>query len=159
MTIETVREICRQLPAVTEDVKWGNDLCFCVSGRMFAIVDLNPPHSIAFKCTPESFGELVERPGIRPAPYMARNFWVQEEQLGDVLDRQELEPLVRASYELVVARLPKSQHPSAESAGPRGRKHAERRRATASARKPAAGKPTKRRTTRKPNRRGARRRR
>ena len=55
MTIDTVRDICRRLPAVTEDVKWGNDLCFCVSGKMFAIVDLDPPHSIAFKCTPEQF--------------------------------------------------------------------------------------------------------
>jgi predicted DNA-binding protein (MmcQ/YjbR family) len=55
MTIESVRKICRALPGVTEDVKWGNDLCFCVANKMFAAMDLNPPHSLGFKCTPEEF--------------------------------------------------------------------------------------------------------
>src|SRR5580765_6746250 len=109
MTLETVRAICRALPAVTEDIKWVHDLCFCIGGKMFAVVDLEPPHAFAFKCTPETFGELVERPGIIPAPYMARNMWVLEQQLGDVLDRVELSSLINASYELVVARLPKSR--------------------------------------------------
>ena len=108
MTIDAVRTMCRKLPNVTEDVKWGHDLCFCVHKKMFTVVNLEPPHSIAFKCTPEAFGELVERPGIIPAPYMARNMWVQELELGGTLDRRELEALVKASYELVVAKLPKS---------------------------------------------------
>jgi predicted DNA-binding protein (MmcQ/YjbR family) len=112
MTIETVRLICRALPGVTEDVKWGHDLCFCVAGKMFTVVSLEAPHSIAFKCTPETFGELVERPGIIPAPYMARNMWVQEQELGETLARRELEPLINTSYELVVAKLPKSRRPS-----------------------------------------------
>jgi predicted DNA-binding protein (MmcQ/YjbR family) len=116
VTIETVRAICRALPAVTEDLKWGNDLCFCVSGRMFTVMNLEPPHSIAFKCTPEEFGELTERSGIIPAPYMARNMWVQEEKLGEALNRSELERLVKTSYELVVARLPKSKRPGASPA-------------------------------------------
>ena len=30
MTLDTVRAICGALPEVTEDVKWGHDLCFCV---------------------------------------------------------------------------------------------------------------------------------
>lgn len=113
MTIDTLRAICRALPEVTEDIKWGHDLCFCVAGKMFTVVNLERPHSVAFKCTPESFGELVERPGIIPAPYMARNMWVQEQQLGEVLDRRELESLVKTSYELVVATLPKSRQPGA----------------------------------------------
>jgi predicted DNA-binding protein (MmcQ/YjbR family) len=116
MTIETVQLICRALPRVTEDVKWGHDLCFCVAGKMFTVVSLEAPHSIAFKCTPETFGELVERPGIIPAPYMARNMWVMEQELGETLARRELEPLIKASYELVVAKLPKSRRPSASAA-------------------------------------------
>ena len=104
-----MRSICRTLPNVTEDIKWGHDLCFCVWGKMFTVVNLERPHSIAFKCTPETFGELIERPGIIPAPYMARNMWVQEQELGEVLDRRELEALIRTSYDLVVAKLPKSK--------------------------------------------------
>jgi predicted DNA-binding protein (MmcQ/YjbR family) len=83
-----------------------------VAGKMFTVVNLEAPHSIAFKCTPETFGELIERPGIIPAPYMARNMWVQEQELGETLARRELEPLINTSYELVVAKLPKSQRPS-----------------------------------------------
>jgi len=124
MTLETVRSICRALPAVTEDVKWGSDLCFCVAGKMFVVVNLEPPHQLAFKCTPETFGELVERAGIVPAPYMARNMWVQEQELGEALDRREIESLVKTSYELVVARLPKSRRPGA---APRGKKQPRRR--------------------------------
>jgi predicted DNA-binding protein (MmcQ/YjbR family) len=115
MTIDTVRSICRTLPDVTEDIKWDHDLCFCVRGKMFTVVNLEHPHSIAFKCTPERFGELIERPGIIPAPYMARNMWVQEQQLGDVLDRGELDALIRTSYDLVVAKLPRSKREPAGS--------------------------------------------
>jgi predicted DNA-binding protein (MmcQ/YjbR family) len=103
MTIDAIRAFCRTLPGVTEDVKWGHDLCFCVQKKMFTVVSLEPPHSIAFKCTPESFGELIERSGIIPAPYMARNLWVLEQEIGEALDRRELEALVRTSYDLVVA--------------------------------------------------------
>jgi predicted DNA-binding protein (MmcQ/YjbR family) len=111
MTIDIVRSMCRALPKVTEDIKWGHDLCFIVGGKMFAVVNMEPPHSIAFKCTPETFGELVERPGIIPAPYMARNMWVQEQELGEGLDRRELEALLKTSYGLVVAKLPKRLQP------------------------------------------------
>ena len=115
MTIDGVRSFCRTLPQVTEDIKWGHDLCFCVWGKMFTVVSLERPHSIAFKCTPESFGELIERPGIIPAPYMARNMWVLEQELGDVLDRRELESLIKTSYDLVVAKLPRSKREAASS--------------------------------------------
>ena len=126
MTIETLRTFCRSLPGVTEDVKWGSDPCFSVAKKMFVAVNLEPPHQIGFKCTPESFAELVERPGIIPAPYMARNLWVEEQSLGETLTRRELEALVRTSYDLVVAKLPKSKRPAPERAAPR--KPARRRR-------------------------------
>ena len=38
MTVDTIRSLCRTLPAVTEDVKWGHDLCFCVAGKMFTVI-------------------------------------------------------------------------------------------------------------------------
>ena len=115
-TLESLRSICRALPAVTEDIKWGHDLCFSVGGKMFAAVDLAPPHSMAFKCTPESFAELVERPGIIPAPYAARHMWVMEKELGEALERGELASLIKRSYDLVVAKLPKSKQPGAAAA-------------------------------------------
>ena len=107
MTLDMVRQICLALPGTTEDIKWGQDLAFCIGGKMFCVANTEPPHQLSFKCTPETFGELIERTGIRPAPYLARALWVQEEQLGEALARQELEQLIRQSYELVRATLPK----------------------------------------------------
>ena len=125
MTIATLREICRKLPDVTEDVKWGQDLAFCVGKKMFAVVNLEPPHQLSFKCTPEEFGELVERTGLIPAPYLARAMWVQEQELGEALDRRELEALIRTSYELVRAKLPKG---SGSNASRRPKAHRAKRR-------------------------------
>jgi predicted DNA-binding protein (MmcQ/YjbR family) len=111
MTLDRLREICAALPGVTEDVKWGHDLCFCVGGKMFAAANLEPPHQLGFKCTPEDFAELTEREGIIPAPYLARAMWVQESELGVALERQELTSLMRSAYDLVVAKLPRSKRP------------------------------------------------
>lgn len=115
MSLDAVRQVCRGFAGVTEDVKWGNDLVFSVGGKMFAVVCLEPPHTLAFKCTPEVFAELTERDGMVPAPYLARAMWVQEQEIGYALARVEFEQLIRTSYALVVAKLPKPRQP----AGPR----------------------------------------
>ena len=114
MTLDAVRQICRALPGVTEDIKWGADLAFSVGGKMFCVVNVNPPHQISFKCTPDEFGDLVERPGLVPAPYLARAMWVQESVLGEALERPELERLLRTSYELVRAKLPRKMRDALE---------------------------------------------
>ena len=147
--------MCRSLPGVTEDVKWGSDLCFLVGGKMFVVVNLEPPHQVAFKCTPEQFAELVERPGVIPAPYMARNMWVQEQQLGETLERAELDALVRASYGLVVDKLPKARRPGAAPGAARKgrpRRPARTARLAATTRARAARAPRKR-ASRRPRRR------
>src|SRR4051812_33145394 len=116
MNIDVVRGICRAFPAVTEDIKWGSDLVFSVREKMFAVVNTERPHTLSFKCTPEMFAELTERDGIIPAPYMARNMWVQERSVGEVLERRQLAELLKTSYDLVVAKLPKSKQPGAKTA-------------------------------------------
>ena len=40
MNIEQLRKYCLSFPHATEDVKWGNDLCFCVGGKMFCVTGL-----------------------------------------------------------------------------------------------------------------------
>ena len=127
MTLDGLRRICMALNGAAEDVKWGHDLCFCVGGKMFAAVNLEPPHQLSFKCTPEAFAELAEREGIIPAPYLARAMWVQESELGATFEPRELEPLLRSAYDLVVANLPKSKRPGAApharpKAGPKTRR-------------------------------------
>src|SRR3954470_15090290 len=111
MTLDSLREMCKALPGATEDVKWEKDLCFCVGGKMFAAVNLEPPHQLGFKCSPETFAELIEREGVVPASYLARAMWVQESELGAALEKRELTSLLRSAYELVVEKLPKSKRP------------------------------------------------
>jgi predicted DNA-binding protein (MmcQ/YjbR family) len=111
MTLDAVRSICLAFPGATEDVKWGADLAFCVGGKMFCVVYLEPPHHMSFKCSAEDFAALIERSGMRPAPYLARAMWVQEEVLGEALERIEVQRLLRGSYDLVAAKLPGSKRP------------------------------------------------
>ena len=107
MTAEWVRAECVSFPSATENIQWGNDLVFKIRGKMFAVAALEPgPHWLSFKCSPESFIELVERPGIVPAPYLARASWVAL-QTADALPSGQLKKLLRESYELVFAKLPK----------------------------------------------------
>ena len=106
MNIETLRELCRSLPAVTEDIKWGHDLCFSVAGKMFCVATLDGPLTVSFKVRDEEFDEVANSPGLRPAPYVARYKWVLVEEI-DRLSRKEWEHYVKQSYELVKARLPK----------------------------------------------------
>jgi predicted DNA-binding protein (MmcQ/YjbR family) len=128
MTIDAVRTICRALPGVTEDIKWGSDLVFSVGGKMFTVVNTEPPNEVKFKCTPEMFAELIERDGIIPAQYMARAMWVQERSVGEALERRELEALIKTSYELVVAKLPKSKRPTAAAQSPSRKRPSKRSR-------------------------------
>ena len=77
MTIDFVRSWCGSFPHVEETVQWEDDLVFKVGGKMFAVMPLEPaPVKLSFKCSPDDFVELTERPGIIPAPYLARAQWV-----------------------------------------------------------------------------------
>lgn len=107
MDIEALRKYCLSLPHTTEIVQWGNDLLFRIGGKMNAVVGLESSEGgVAFKCTPDEFAQLTERDGIIPAPYLARYHWVQVRD-SDALTQTELKRLLRDSYQMVRAKLPK----------------------------------------------------
>ena len=107
MDIEWVRRHCMKLPHTTEKVQWGADLVFKIGGKMYAVVALEPGQvCMSFKCAPEDFADLTERPGVIPAPYLARAQWVALESQ-DALPAAEIKKLLRKSYHLVRAKLPK----------------------------------------------------
>jgi predicted DNA-binding protein (MmcQ/YjbR family) len=104
MNVDSVRGYCLSLPQARENLQWGETLCFKVAGKIFAMLSLDSvPPSLCFKCTPEKFVELVELVGIRPAPYVGRYKWILLERL-DVLGDEELEGLIRQSYEMVATK-------------------------------------------------------
>jgi predicted DNA-binding protein (MmcQ/YjbR family) len=107
MSIDWIRAHCMALPHTTEHVLWGDDLVFKIGGKMYAGMPLSPERiRLSFKCTPEEFAELVERPNIIPAPYAARAHWVALET-PDALPRAEIRRLLNLSYQLVFAKLTK----------------------------------------------------
>jgi predicted DNA-binding protein (MmcQ/YjbR family) len=105
--LDWLRSYCLSLPHTTEHILWGDDLVFKIGGKMYAAAALSPVgHRMSFKCTPEDFLELTERPGVVPAPYSARMHWIALER-EDALSRAEVKRLVKVSYQLVFAKLPK----------------------------------------------------
>lgn len=118
MNVDQLRELCLSFPGATEQIQWGNDLLFKVGGKMFAVTPLEPaPVFLSFKASPENFAELTERPHIIPAPYLARAQWVALETR-DAVPRNELAALLRESYDLVAAKLPKKIRESLSGATP-----------------------------------------
>ncbi|PYU43719.1 MAG: hypothetical protein DMG56_03135 [Acidobacteria bacterium] len=118
MNVDWLREVCLSFPGATEQIQWSSDLLFKVGGKMFAATPLEPaPVFLSFKAEPESFAQLTERPNIIPAPYLARAQWVGL-QTKDALPADELARLLRDSYDLVFAKLPKKTRDAVSNAKP-----------------------------------------
>jgi predicted DNA-binding protein (MmcQ/YjbR family) len=144
VNLEKLRSYCLSLPAATEHIQWGADLVFKIGGKMFAVAATEPDegHRLSFKCSDETFAELLEHDGIVPAPYMARAKWVALETF-DALPDREIQERIRESYDLVFAKLTKKQQ--AEIGGARAEE------SKAVAMRPAAKKSrAKKPATRKP---------
>jgi len=97
-------------PGVASSIKWEDDLVFTVASKMFAVFCLRGPHRqrLSFKVDPERFLELTDQPGITPAAYMARAFWISIAE-PDRFARAKLSEFVRHSYDLVRGGLSKKQ--------------------------------------------------
>lgn len=107
MDFEAAKALCRSFPGATEDIKWGEDLVFSVGDKMFAVTgNAAPAQAMSFKAEDERFLELTDRPGIIPAPYLARAKWVRVDASADLSD-EEAAQLLRRAYELVFAKLTK----------------------------------------------------
>jgi predicted DNA-binding protein (MmcQ/YjbR family) len=106
--LEWLRPYCLSFPHATEIVQWGDHLVFKIAGKVFAIGALEPgvQYLLTIKCDPEKFAESIERPGIAPAPYLARAKWIAVES-EDAVPHAELKAMIRESYDLVFAKLPK----------------------------------------------------
>ncbi len=105
--IEWVRQHCLSLAHTTEQVQWGSDLVFKVGGKMFAVMATEPAAVwLSFKSSPEEFAERVERPGVIPAPYLARAHWVALDKEG-AIGRAEVRELLKRAHQLVFEGLSK----------------------------------------------------
>jgi predicted DNA-binding protein (MmcQ/YjbR family) len=108
MTSAELEKLCHGWPGVSSGIKWEDDLVFSVAGKMFAVLCLRGPDRdrLSFKVDPERFLELTDQPGIVPAHYMARAFWITITEPERFASAQ-IDAFVRHSYELVRANLSK----------------------------------------------------
>jgi predicted DNA-binding protein (MmcQ/YjbR family) len=118
-----IRGLCLSLPDAAEKLQWGENLCFKVRGKIFAIVDLSQGNltPITLKCAPEKFHEFLEIEGISQAPYVGRYKWILLET-SNVLPSSELDALIRQSYDLVAAKAPKRKAGRKKAPSQRGKK-------------------------------------
>ena len=106
MSPAEIATYCLQLPGAREDLKWGSNRVFSLAdNKMFAILDFMGD-GLAFKVDSDLFLGMVDCPGIRPAPYLARAHWISMNPPYP-LGTAQLQALLRRSHQLVVARLPK----------------------------------------------------
>jgi len=106
MDTEALRAYCLSLPGATESIKWEEHLAFCVAAKIFCMTGFEPGSAVVFKVDPEQFEGLCERDGIMQAPHFAKRHWVQV-TAREALTVHEWKDFLRASYDLVVAGLPK----------------------------------------------------
>ena len=93
------------LPGATLDLKWGDDHCYCVGGKMFCATD-GAYTNLSFKASDIAFEALTETGRATPAKYMARAKWVSLHDLRKE-DAAEVADWVRTAHGIVAAGLTK----------------------------------------------------
>lgn len=105
MDVEELQALCKNLPSVTEDIKWGHDLVFSVGGKMFCVIGLDQsPTTASFKVQDEDFEDMCNRDGFKPAPYVAKYKWVLIDDIKK-MSKKDCKHFVSQSYDLVKAKL------------------------------------------------------
>jgi len=105
MDIEMIREFCLGLPGTTEGMKWGENLCFMIHEKIYALASLDDG-TITLKCDPEDFDALSAQDGVTQASHFARKQWVTLAAY-DIVPTTEMKHLITKSRSLVIDKLPK----------------------------------------------------
>jgi predicted DNA-binding protein (MmcQ/YjbR family) len=112
MTYEEYDQFCGALPATTSVVQWGGAHVWKVGGKVFAIGGWtgNKQAAFTFKVSEISFEILRDRPGLRPAPYLASRGmkWIQHYAEPGLPD-SELKDYLQYSHRLVSLGLTKKK--------------------------------------------------
>jgi predicted DNA-binding protein (MmcQ/YjbR family) len=104
MTPAAIRRHCLSLPGAELSVKWGDDQCYVIGGKMFAAHGPKG-EGLSFKCTPDGFAMLTESGVATPARYLARAHWVTI--VPGAMPGSELKQRLSQAYAIVRAGLPK----------------------------------------------------
>lgn len=103
---EQLRTFALTFDGAREEFSFGPDhpVFKAANGKMFAISSEHEDGTkVSLKLTPEEFAEALTLPFVRPAPYMARNHWVQSTIASEV-EFEMTAGWIRRSHELVTAK-------------------------------------------------------
>lgn len=109
-----LREYCLSFDEVSEEFPFGNDtLVFKVMGKIFLLAGLdNTPLQFNVKCNPEKAIELREQyESVQPGYHMNKKHW-NTVILDGIIPPQLVREMIRDSYDLVYASIPKSKRKS-----------------------------------------------
>lgn len=110
MDIEQLRALALSFPAVTEDIKWGDHLCFNVGDKMFLLTSPDElPINACFKVSEEDFDALIDRSEqFGRAAHFAQRKWITIRDIHS-MSQKEWRYYLKASYDAVVAKLTKKR--------------------------------------------------
>jgi predicted DNA-binding protein (MmcQ/YjbR family) len=112
MTLDDVMDTCAAFPAVELGYPFGEGVAvFKVVGKVFALVGAEKGHPIAtLKADPEDARALVSTYAeVTPGYHMNKKHWISVQLPAQ---KAPLAELIRDSYDLVVATLPRDQRPN-----------------------------------------------
>ncbi len=109
MTLASFQSYCLAKKGVTEEFPFDNNtLVYKVMGKIFALTSLDEFLSINLKCDPEIGAQLREEyASVLPGYHMNKKHWNTILMDGSISDKK-LITWIDASYDLVVAALPKA---------------------------------------------------
>jgi predicted DNA-binding protein (MmcQ/YjbR family) len=110
MTYDQYNSFCKSLLATTHVCQWGGSHVWKVGGKVFAVGGWNEKglSGITFKTAELDYEILRDRPGCRPAPYLASRGmkWIQHYAKPGLSDK-DLKYYIEQSYRIVARGLSK----------------------------------------------------
>lgn len=108
MNIEDIRTYCLSLKQTTESFPFDETtLVFKIADKIYALLNLEQPHSINLKCNPEKALELRELYSVvTPGYHMNKKHW-NTILINGSIKPNILKEWIAQSYNLTIASLPK----------------------------------------------------
>jgi predicted DNA-binding protein (MmcQ/YjbR family) len=103
VTKDELHATAMALPGAALDIKWGEDHCYCVGGKMFAATD-GAYTNLGFKASEIAFEALTSTGRAKPSKYLARARWVTIDDLA-AQDPGEVADWLKTAHDLVAAKL------------------------------------------------------
>lgn len=110
MLLQEFIDYCTEKKGTTQEFPFDDTtLVFKVMGKMYALINMDPPHSANLKCDPVYAVVLRQKyNSVQPGYHMNKKHWNTVDLEGDATVK-DLKEWINDSYNLVVKRLKKDE--------------------------------------------------